>query len=60
MGEASHLSLPGKVAHAGFHAIGQLFSLGIVMFLVLAWVVTGPFFQLAEQSAQRKRLKLKS
>jgi hypothetical protein len=47
--------LSGKLARFGIHIL----AVGMAGFLILAWVLTGPLFQLAERFAHREKLKIK-
>jgi hypothetical protein len=49
-----------KIARFNVQAIGHIFTAGLVVVLVLAWALTGPFFQLNEWIAHRRKLKIEN
>jgi hypothetical protein len=46
-----------KIARFNVQTIGHVFTAGLIVVLLLAWALTGPFFQLNEWIAQRRELK---
>ena len=38
-----------KLAQFGIHATGHIVTAGVVVFLVLAWLLTGPLVQLSDR-----------
>jgi hypothetical protein len=52
-----NFDLRQKFAHFGIQTTGHVIAVGVVIFLVLAWVLTSPFIQLADQIAGNEKLK---
>jgi hypothetical protein len=46
-----------KIARFNVLAIGHVFTAGLIVVLLLAWALTGPFFQLNEWVAHRRKFK---
>ena len=49
-----------KLARLGIQATGQIVTIGLVSFLVLAWVLTGPLVQLIDQLTGNGKVKLEN
>jgi hypothetical protein len=49
-----------KLAQFGIQATGNVVAIGVVVFLVLAWVLTSPFIQLIDRFADNGKVKLKT
>jgi hypothetical protein len=48
-----------KFIYFATQAIGNVVTAGVVVFLVLAWVLTAPFIQLCDQFAGNAKVKNK-
>jgi hypothetical protein len=49
-----------KLGRFGVQALGHFAALSLALFLILAWMLTGPFFQLGEWIAHRGKFKMKT
>jgi hypothetical protein len=46
-----------ELARIGMQTMGNIVTVGVVVFLVLAWVFTVPFIQLSDQFAGNAKVK---
>lgn len=46
-----------KIAQIGVQTAGDVVTVGVVIFLVLAWMLTSPFIQLFDQFAGRTKVR---
>jgi low affinity Fe/Cu permease len=46
-----------KLVRFGVQATGRVATIGLAVFLILAWALTGPLFGLGGWIAQREKLK---
>jgi hypothetical protein len=51
--------MPQKFAYVANQAIGNVVTVGVVGFLILAWVFTAPFIHLCDQFAGNAKIKNK-
>jgi hypothetical protein len=49
-----------KLAQFGVQTIGHVVTAGVVVFLVLAWMLTSPFVQLGDRLAGHGKIKAKA
>jgi hypothetical protein len=49
-----------KLAQFGVQAMGNIVTAGLVVFLVLAWMLTGPLVQLSDRLTGNGKAKLKT
>jgi hypothetical protein len=46
-----------KLAQFGIQTVGNMVTVGVVVFLVLVWMLTSPLIQLIDQVAGRLKVK---
>ncbi|HSY75141.1 MAG TPA: hypothetical protein VK810_06705 [Dongiaceae bacterium] len=51
------LDMRQKLAQFGIHTTGHIVTAGVVVFLIFAWLLTGPLVQLSDKFAAAGKLK---
>lgn len=57
--QLEHFELRQKLAGFGVQIMGNVVSVGVIVFLVSAWALTTPFIQLHDQFARTAKVKNK-